>query len=487
MSKKNIDDLFQEKLKDFDEVPDERVWKAIASSLDKQKNSRKIIPLWWKISGLAAGLALLLYVVNPFNNSLEQKETITNIEERKKTVPNETAPMPKESFVLPEKGQEIIVDAATSNVRDANPTKRKLLEKGAPAQVAKQENTSSSNSPERIRNQNIPNEGTVFPESAKVAESPSKGEKNPNTELVVAKAEEPSKAILNPEDDKNKKLTSTETVAQVEAIAQENNKKKSIFEVIEEQEKEDAIAEKRKEKWSVGPSVAPVYFNAMGEGSPIHSNFVSNSKSGQTNLSYGMVVSYELSEKLRIRSGIHKANYGYNTNEIEFSSSAELGPSALISNIDYAMASRNVVVNSRKTEAFNDPSIAADALAANSSRDGLMSQNFGYLEVPLELNYALLDKKFGINLIGGVSSLFLMDNSISLESGGLATEVGEANNLNNVNFSTNIGFGVNYKFTPQLQLNVEPLFKYQLNTFSQTSGTFNPFSIGIYSGINFKF
>lgn len=487
MSKKNIDDLFQEKLKDFDEAPDERVWKAIAASLDKQKNSRKIIPLWWKISGLAAGLALLLYVVNPFKNSLEQKNTITNIKESKKTVPNETAPMLKESFVLPEKGQEIIVDVDTSNVRDTSPTRQKLFEKGVPAQVAKHEKPSSSNAPERIRNQNIPNEGTVFPESAKVAENQSKGEQNPNRELVVTKVEERSKAILNPEDDKNKELTSTETVAQLEAIALENNKKKSIFEAIEEQEKEDAIVEKRKEKWSVGPIVAPVYFNAMGEGSPIHSNFVSNSKTGQTNLSYGMVVSYELSEKLRIRSGIHKANYGYNTNEIEFSSSAELGPSALISNIDYAMASRNVVVNSRKTEAFDDPSIAADALAANSSRDGLMSQNFGYLEVPLELNYALLDKKFGINLIGGVSSLFLMDNSISLESGGLATEVGEANNLNNVNFSTNIGFGVNYKFTPQLQLNVEPLFKYQLNTFSQTSGTFNPFSIGIYSGINFKF
>ena len=116
-----------------------------------------------------------------------------------------------------------------------------------------------------------------------------------------------------------------------------------------------------------------------------------------------------------------------------------------------------------------------------------MEQQFGYLEIPVELNYVLFDKRFGINLIGGVSSLFLVDNAISLTSGELTTEVGEANNINSVNFSTNVGFGVNYKLTPKVQLNIEPVFKYQLNTFSKTDGTFNPFSIGVYSGLSFRF
>ncbi len=116
-----------------------------------------------------------------------------------------------------------------------------------------------------------------------------------------------------------------------------------------------------------------------------------------------------------------------------------------------------------------------------------MAQQFGYLEIPLELNYTLVDSKFGINLIGGLSSLFLVDNSVTLTSGELITEMGEANNLNNVNFSTNIGFGVNYKFSPKIQLNIEPVFKYQLNTFSDTAGDFQPFTIGVYSGLSFKF
>jgi hypothetical protein len=86
-----------------------------------------------------------------------------------------------------------------------------------------------------------------------------------------------------------------------------------------------------------------------------------------------------------------------------------------------------------------------------------------------------------------MSSLFLVNNDVLLNSGEQTTEMGEANNINSVNFSTNFGFGINYKFTPKLQFNLEPLFKYQLNTFSNSAGNFQPFSVGVYSGINFRF
>ena len=129
----------------------------------------------------------------------------------------------------------------------------------------------------------------------------------------------------------------------------------------------------------------------------------------------------------------------------------------------------------------------SDFSAKTPSNEGEMIQQFGYVEVPVELNYAVTDGKLGVNIIGGVSSLFLVDNSISLESGNLKTDIGEANNINSLNFSTNVGLGLNYKVTPKIQLNVEPVFKYQLNTFSNSSGNFQPFSLGVYSGLSFKF
>jgi hypothetical protein len=116
-----------------------------------------------------------------------------------------------------------------------------------------------------------------------------------------------------------------------------------------------------------------------------------------------------------------------------------------------------------------------------------MVQDFGYLEVPVELQYNLMDRKLGINLIGGVSSLFLTENAVTLVSDNTSTSMGEANNINEVNFSTNFGLGMYYRLTPKMQLNLEPMFKYQLNTFSDTAGNFQPFSVGVYSGLSFRF
>ena len=136
------------------------------------------------------------------------------------------------------------------------------------------------------------------------------------------------------------------------------------------------------------------------------------------------------------------------------------------------------------TAAFSDNAEVANTIAPLS---GSMVQQLGYLEVPMELNYRLLDNKFGINVIGGVSSLFLLDNAVSLESNELVTEMGAANNVNDVSFSTNIGLGLDYKINNALKINLEPMFKYQLNTFNNTSGEFRPYTIGVYSGLRFQF
>jgi len=257
--------------------------------------------------------------------------------------------------------------------------------------------------------------------------------------------------------------------------------------VIEKKEVEKkAIAENTGGRWSVGPSVAPVYFNAIGEGSPVHSNFSANSKTGNVDISYGLNVAYEINKKLSIRTGLHRVNYGYDTNEIAFSSSLNASTNEEIENISYNAMARGLVVQSKATSTPN-PTANADVIARTPQFDGQMVQQFGYMEIPLELNYALIDKRFGVNLIGGMSSLFLVENAVLLETDGLVTEMGEANNVNDVNFSTNIGLGLNYKFSEKIRANLEPVFKYQLNTFSNIAGDFRPFSVGVYSGLSFKF
>ena len=103
------------------------------------------------------------------------------------------------------------------------------------------------------------------------------------------------------------------------------------------------------------------------------------------------------------------------------------------------------------------------------------------------MTYNLLNKKFGIQIIGGFSTLFLQDNNIIITSDGRNILLGKANNLNNLNFSTNIGLDIGYGFMKSFEFNIEPILKYQLNTFNTNTGNFKPYIMGIYSGLRYKF
>lgn len=530
MGKKDLEQLFKEIFKEFHEIPEEKVWSSIEDSLDKKKQKKRVIPIWWRLGGVAALLAILFYVINPFDNSTSDGEIIIT-ETEDNTVPFQKDSVIKESKEfkeelqsnkagnLAESSNENSGDAVESSATEAEKDAENSIIRNQSIKIQEQQVTSNTKEEGEIlkKKESLKNYLTQDHES-NVTKNSNKNVASVNTEILKNREEnseqsdiiglsneKKSDAIASMDkEDNNNPLPSDKTQKEVlqeekvleglkedEAVAQneEENEKRSIFEVIKEQE-EEVIAENTSGKWTVGPSVAPVYFNATGEGSPIHSNFASNSKSGNVNLSYGVTVAYNVGKRLKVRSGIHKVDFGYDTNEVLFSSSLEGSTNELIDNISYSQTSRNLVLQSKNSvpreAATND---AFFELSANESPalDGKMVQQLGYIEVPLELNYALIDKKFGVNLIGGVSSLFLVDNSVLLESEGLVTEVGEANNANSVNFSTNVGVGLNYEFSPKVELNLEPVFKYQLNTFSETAGAFRPFSVGVYSGVTFKF
>jgi len=516
MGKKNLDKLFQEKLKDFSEIPDDKVWQSIETSLDKKKRSRRVIPIWWKLGGVAAVLLLAVILINPFEDKVVNTPTVTDVnsstektsEEKKteKTFENQNSNENQiadfeqkiNSIVNGTTTNQVVNPADSKNSLKSNTINNKseqnrFKHQTSTTQVVNSGNLATKNA--STKNETIVSENNF--EKSRTAEIVESGAIKSELEKNLPEENRPSKAnqFLNEIDDPSKEGIAQVDTDETPEITEEESKKKSIFdEIAGQQEEEEAIAENTGSKWSAGPSVAPVYFDALGEGSPVHSIFVPNSKSGDLNLSYGLSVAYELNKKLSIRSGIHKVDYGYRTNDVEFSSSFENATSSQIDNIDYTATSVNLVVSSKvssRVEALNQNpflnTTSQDVSAISAARDGTLEQQFGYLEVPLELNYALVDKRFGINLIGGISSLFLVDNSVSLSSGELTTDVGEANNINSVNFSTNVGFGMNYKVTPNIRLNIEPVFKYQLNTFSETEGTFNPFSVGVYSGLSFQF
>jgi len=195
----------------------------------------------------------------------------------------------------------------------------------------------------------------------------------------------------------------------------------------------------------------------------------------------GVGVSYAVNTKLSVRTGINKMSVDYNTNGIAFFVDID-NPG--INNINPSISGKSIHIE--------DATVPSESLLPFEStfaqkNEGYMNQKIGYYEVPVELTYALVNKRFGIKVIGGVSTFFLNENKISLVSENMSTELGKANNLNDVHFSTNLGLGIKYGFLKSFEFNVEPTVKYQLNTFSENAGNFKPYVFGIYSGISYKF
>ncbi|MGK4566655.1 hypothetical protein [Flavobacterium sp. 3HN19-14] len=180
---------------------------------------------------------------------------------------------------------------------------------------------------------------------------------------------------------------------------------------------------------------------------------------------------------------MQKLNFNYNTNDVVFY--AGLGAQAF-NNISPAGNAAFLEVMS-KNAALSMGLVPDQADALQEVSTGVMTQRMGYIEVPLELSYKLIDRKFGVSLIGGVSTLFLNENQVTVESSTASAVLGKANNLNDVHFSSNLGLGFKYSFWKAFQFNFEPTFKYQINTFNKNAGNFKPYFIGLYSGVSFSF
>ncbi|SFU27464.1 hypothetical protein SAMN05216480_101176 [Pustulibacterium marinum] len=508
---KNIDRLFQEKFKDFEATPDDSLWNSIEAQLNEEKDE-KVVPLfpWWaKRAGIAAILLIaagLVTYFNPFNSN--NNNQVKSVEQGVVDSENTKEINTSENEV----GESSVSKSSTNeNVVIASETSEKNIQNSSNVDATNSnKNTYSSNTSTKESISVAKNAGNKY----NIQKNKYYKELNPNAglkkEMQYATNSDENKPKASSQktpqlaqnfdisgqdgnDDNNIKLNSPSiqqsiidslpndnTVAQGETL---DDVLKKLKEQDDSEEEEDEVAASRK-KWSVMPNMAPVYYSSLTQGSPISSEFSNNSKSGNVNLSYGVNVGLEVSKKLSVRSGINKVQYGYATNGIYFTNNALSATD--ISSINYSN-SGDAILFSNTGSSTNTLVAEIESNASVAKQEGSLIQNINYIEVPLELKYNLFDKKFGLNIVGGFSTLLLSDNEILLKTGNdLITSVGEANNINSLNFSTNLGLGINYNFSESLLLNLEPMFKYQLNTFSNNNG-FNPYSLGIYTGFSFRF
>ncbi|MGV6828370.1 MAG: outer membrane beta-barrel protein [Flavobacteriales bacterium] len=493
--KKHIDQLFKEGLKNFEASPPTHVWGAIEAALRKKKKDRRIIPLWIKLGGIAALIALLFSIGNTFFNNHNHQISPRITEENKPQKSNNLPTINSNNkSIIATEGEKnssektkdnnhnnTLFDEVIVNSSDAKKTR---------TATNKIQKTTSSKERNHIIKQII---STPTQETSITQENHEKRSKENNNSTILENKEHTiinDLAITNSQKIKNKSdIAQNNNNGQEEKNEEIENNKPSILDVIEEQKtSEDAVATSKNKignRWELSPNFAPVFYNTLSQGSSIDPSFADNPQNSDVNFSYGIQVSYSLSNKFSVRTGINTVNLSYTTKGIELGT----GPVAVaLKSVNYGNQELVLTAFDQGTlTATEDNGDYNNITPKSTTGDVSLSQKINYYEVPLEINYSLLNKKLGLSIIGGLSTLFLGNNEIYVEAGNLKSTLGEANNLSSISFSTNLGLGVHYNLSKKFKFNIEPMFKYQLNPYTDSSVNYKPYYLGVYTGLSFKF
>ncbi len=444
LDKKNIDRLFQEKFKDFEATPDAKIWEAIAAT--QQKKKKRFIPIWWFSSGVAAMFVLGLLLFPTIRNSYQE-------ENEPVLIPNQTE---KNKTKLTTSPKDIKITSSPSIIKASTPSYQ--------GNAAIPSITTTSKSAALLTKNSY-----VVTKRKENQESESKKHNFISDEKIAMKK------LSNHVTDTNTKVITKKE--------REEEKKDFIAEVSKKNVTKNDAKNNRKH-WSIAPILGVVKANTFSQASAIDSNLNNNKVNGENSFSYGINVGYKLSEKWTLQSGVRMQKMLYNTQDV-----ALVESSGINNNLN------NVTFNTNATNYLfaNSPESANSYFLttnndSNNYESGNLLQEVGYIEIPIEVKYKVIThKKINTYLVSGFSSLFLNQNAILVQTADTKQQIGEANNLNSINFSANLGLDISILLNQQLQFTVQPMFQTQLKTFSNSNNGFKPYAIGVYSGLQYQF
>ncbi len=257
----------------------------------------------------------------------------------------------------------------------------------------------------------------------------------------------------------------------------------------------------KKAKWTIAALVSPTYLSSFNSGDNEAVSQLNSIEQPVISYTGGFALAYKVSKRFSLQSGLYYASYGnelsgitsfggfQNYDQVKGNNNFEVHTSngtVYTSNADVYLIdnlSDNRVASYFDKGSF-DPTKASLEYLNNSLR-----QNLGYLEVPIILRYKIVDRTIDFNVIGGLSSNLLVNNSVYASVDGGKYEVGKTEGLNAILFSSSLGMGMEYSISNNLSLNLEPTFRYYLNPFNSVAGMNNmhAYTFGIFSGLSYKF
>ena len=265
-------------------------------------------------------------------------------------------------------------------------------------------------------------------------------------------------------------------------------------------------------KWILGMYLVPGYSSHVASHSDQYSqNMTYSGESGNNSMGGGFSLQYKTSKKLRIESGIYYAQNGQRSgnspnlfalgNNADYAAMAPekiegdqptFSNNVRISSSGMMMNSTAGVIKMDKTpkgaEVTTNLEAATDAFSNTMLTNGEFSQVFEFVEIPLYMRYSILNKKIGLEVMGGFNAGLVVGNNAYIENEYGLQNIGSTEDISTLNLSGTVGLGVNYSLGKHLSLAVEPRLNYYLNSINTSSQVdYRPYRIGVYTGLYYEF
>ncbi|MBK3515822.1 outer membrane beta-barrel protein [Carboxylicivirga marina] len=252
---------------------------------------------------------------------------------------------------------------------------------------------------------------------------------------------------------------------------------------------------KKRTSLSIGGVVSPAYNSKMntGGGSPVMaSSNVKVNENGINSMGGGVQLRLSTGSRWSFDTGVLYAQVGQevsNTNSYQPFRSV-IGSADELSNAGVANSMGTIIVKnpSPMSDAQSGKANLIEASNGYASLSSMSSvkQTLDYLEVPMMARYSLIKNFPYLSLAGGISSNFLVNNTAYALDGEEQEKIGETSDIKPFVLSSSVGLGLELPVFKSLRLNLEPRFKYFLNSVSSNDDfNFQPYSFGIYGGVTF--
>ena len=442
------------------QIPPIDAWKGIQEKLDETDRKKSSIPLFYWIGSTAACLVVGVSIFYFSQNENDVKNN-SEIEVVKKSTPE----LPKESTKIidsTEKNQLIKVENSQAKHQikieetdfDLVNRSRKFEAKNFFQPISGSDSLKNSSQKQDLNSAN--NKLDIAKSNSSIIGNPSN-----NTQNLDEKNSKNNELKPKVDEEKSLELVLAEQLAK----KQETPKIKATT-----------------PKFAVSSFVNPS--KILDSKSVLSDEFNENTINNSVTLAYGAKFSVKINDRINVRSGISKVDLEQQTQHVASGISTAIQP---ISTLENSPARRQNIVYNSNIQVNKASGNSATFMTFYNSTESKMSQKIQYIEVPVEIEYKLLNfDKFNLLATGGGSYYFLTKNEIEMSSQEKSQKIGKASNLNDMSYSANAGLKLEYLLSPKTSLNLEPNYRYMINSMNNVE-TKNPSLLGVNLGFSIKF